>query len=209
MDSKTEVQEWLASLNEESSDIKRHLDSLYRDISLPKSFKQKFSKVSDLLLSSIESFSQKCELSISSDLRPSTAAKLKQEYYRLMKSIDNFFNTCSIDNLKPHYIFTTFASRVRSATLNNIQRKQSLEVNEPEINDLKTAISLERKTERLKEKLVRHEHLNLAKQITRLEKETQDNRRVLGYLVEETSEHSKTVNELLERVKILEIQYNK
>ena len=200
------MSEWAKNLNEELKEIPNFLEKLEATSSLDPMLKQKFRNLTRLLQKSIEKFLKKCrKYSTKVILTDQSLLNTKNEYFRLMQNIDNFYNTLRLSNLKPNYIQSTFTSRYRSQSA--IKQKKALlsKAESSKILPIKfNDSSFCDKVNSVTNKINVHGHKNYSRKLDRLEKINLSLQAKVEFLREETSENFQLAQNLMDRVGFLE-----
>ena len=135
-----------------------------------------------------------------------------------MENVENLYSTVDSSNLKPHYIFSTFASRKRSFSTKQIiqknekvnqrslsralskskSRNSSKDPTQNNFNDISVKIKDIMKT------LNSHSHKEYEKKIRKLQEENLGLKKKIEILHDETRENSTSINELKNRIQLLE-----
>ena len=212
-----EVQGWIESLQEELDGLCYLLEKIQKS-NTSADLVSRLVKVADILKESLKNVIKKCEKLLSSKVKQENKFQdLRDEYFKAMENVENLHNTVHTSNLKPHYIFSTFASRKRS-----LSRKQIVEKDEETIDQrplsaapLKKQSSvktlkkaninhLQSKIKKTVETLKKHRHSDYEETLRDLKEENLEIRKKIGFLREETRENFKYIEELKSRIESLE-----
>lgn len=206
MDSHKEISEWAKNLTEELNEIPNFLEKLEASSSLDSTLKQKFKNLTRLLQKSIEKFLKKCKkYSTKVILTERCLTNTKNEYFRLMQNIDNFYNTLRLSNLKPNYIQSTFTSRYRSQSAKKHKEALLSKAGSSKILPIKfNDVSFCNKVNYVTKKINLHSHKNYSSKLARLEKSNLKLHTKITFLQEETSENFQLAQNLMDRVGFLE-----
>ena len=211
-----EVKGWINSLLQEIEGLKTLSQNLNSDTNLSSQVSSRLLNVISLLKEGMLNLIDKSNSLLKFQTEPGTKIdQLRSEYHKVIKSLSNLFKTVNESTDKPHYNFSTFASRKRSLSKRDLSPgipkptvKKPLTPRKPEnfevFEEKKGFFELKSEIKHLKQEIEDHEHEEYQQKILFLEEENKAIKKLIEQLSNETKENLKSIPNLKSRIEALE-----
>ena len=214
MEWQKEVQQWIECLQDEVDGV-CYLIQKINNAEKTSGVGTKLIRIAELLKQSMKSLIKKCENSLKSKNRQENKVQeLRNEYFRTMQNAENLHSTANSSNLKPHYVFSTYASRKRSLSRPKIIERpessfsQRLFSETPKKLNKKTKknsyTNVKEKLSPIKQKISSHQHPDYENALKTLQEENLKLKKKIVFLREETRENFKYIEDLKSRLEQIE-----
>lgn len=205
---KSEFKTWISTLTEELYEIPEVLNRIEQEIYVDSKIKIKLNQVVGLLETSIKKFVEKVkkmkDLALVTDKK---IAENREEYLRILASVDNFFNSFGMTGLQPGYVKSTFTHRRRIQSAKCIveknqgmQHKVRKSFGALKITDSQVC----KEVNRIVKEVSKHGHGDYEEKVDRLEKVNVKFKAKTIFLKEETQSNLTLAQSLAKRLKKLE-----
>ena len=213
-----EVKCWISKLQQELDGLNVYFNRITSPASSPKAIPEKVRKVVHIFREGLLNLIDKSNSLLKFSTEPGEKLmRLREEYQKAIKSLEGFYNSTKQKNSKNHYNFSTFTSRVRSQSRNELKpskektaRNRSstpkqVQFQESYKPDLTFA---KKKLKELREELKAHEHLEYQRKINELELDNEEIRKMIEEATEDAKENLACLEELKNRIEKLENKKN-
>ncbi|OMJ79421.1 hypothetical protein SteCoe_20576 [Stentor coeruleus] len=220
MNWQNEVTNWIKVLQKEADGLSNLLAQISSSNTKSSNISRLLNAIS-ILKEGVLNLIDKCTSMLKFSTEPTTKLEnLRNEYTKAMNNLKNLFNTISQSKIKTNNNYSTFASRNRSMSKQDMKTKTPINKTSDrnksatpkkrvEFIDQQTGYNGEIKSKliKLKEEIEGHVHREYKKKISELEAENFEIRKKIEAAKEESKENMRSLEEL--RVRMSEVERRK